>query len=257
MAHETTVDRAGAHHEGAHGGYWEYSIHPFLISFGILALSLAFVFHFVYQMPFAAVISLGIGIPLVLGGVAGWASEAQGQGEGLSYGAMGWFILAEAMIFLSLFCGYWYMRLSTSWPPAGSPELPKVMPLIMTATLVASSLTIHKAEFLMHAGDRGGMLRWMLLTVVLGFAFLGMSAYEWSHLIHEGFTISTNTHGAIFYSITGLHGSHVVVGLGIFLAGIAPALKGTITLGYVRTASLYWHFVDVIWFFVVSQVYYW
>lgn len=257
MAHETAVHNDGAHHGGAHAGHWEYSIPPFIVSFGILALVLAFTFNFVYHLSFAAVLALGIGIPLIIGGIVGWVNEALHQGEGLSYGAMGWFILAEAMIFLSLFCSYWFMRLTTEWPPAGTPELPQIMPLVMTATLVASSVTIHKAEALMHAGDKAGLVRWMLVTIVLGGAFLGMSGVEWSHLIHEGFSISTNAYGAVFFGVTGLHGSHVVVGLAIFIAALFPALRGNVSEGYIRTAALYWHFVDIIWFFVVSQVYFW
>jgi cytochrome c oxidase subunit 3 len=81
--------------------------------------------------------------------------------------------------------------------------------------------------------------------------------YEWSHLIHQGFTISTNAFSTIFFSVTGLHGSHVVVGLAIFLAGLPSVLRGDVDEGFMRTAGLYWHFVDIIWFFVVSQVYYW
>jgi cytochrome c oxidase subunit 3 len=94
--------------------------------------------------------------------------------------------------------------------------------------------------------------------MVLGATFLGMSIYEWSHLIHAGFTISTNAFSTIFFSVTGLHGSHVVVGLAIFMAGLPSVLRGTdIDEGFMRTAGLYWHFVDIIWFFVVSQIYFW
>jgi len=97
-------------HHG-HGGHdeheaWGTSVWPFVISFGVLALAVAFMLQFVYHKPFAAVIALGLGIPMILGGVAGWVSEAMGRGEGLSYGAMGWFILAEAMIFMSFFAAY-------------------------------------------------------------------------------------------------------------------------------------------------------
>ncbi len=247
-----------AHDDGAHAGHWEYSIWPFVISFGILFLVLAFSFNFVYHNAFAAAISLGIGVPLILAGVAGWTSEAMGGGEGLSYGAMGWFILAEAMIFMAFFAGYWYMRLKAPfWPPVGSVEMPHVMPLVMTVILVSSSLTIHWAEHLLHQGDQAGFRKWLLLTIALGAGFLTLSGLEWSHLIGEGFTASTNVYGTVFFCITGFHGAHVVVGLSIFLAGLPSALQGKANFGFVRTAGLYWHFVDIIWFFVVSQVYFW
>jgi len=245
-------------HDGAHAGHWEYSVWPFVISFGIMFLALAFSLNFVYHNAFAAAISLGLGVPMILAGVAGWTSEAMGHGEGLSYGAMGWFILAEAMIFVAFFAAYWYLRLrAPSWPPAGSVEMPRVMPLVMTAVLVTSSLTIHWAEHLLHEGNQAGFRNWLFITLALGASFLAMSGIEWSHLIHEGFTASTNTYGTIFFCITGFHGAHVLVGLSIFLAGLPSTLKGNANLGFFRTAGLYWHFVDIIWFFVVSQVYFW
>lgn len=253
MAHD-------AHHAEGHAhAHWDTSIYPFIISFGILALAVAFSFKFVYHNGFAAILSLGIGVPLIIAGIAGWTSEAMGKGEGLSYGAMGWFILAEAMIFISFFVAYWYTKLHVEvWPPAGNVTLPKVLPLVMTFVLVSSSLTIHYAEHLLHLGNKAGFRTWYLLTMVLGATFLGMSIYEWSHLIHAGFTISTNAFSTIFFSVTGLHGSHVVVGLAIFMAGLPSVLRGTdIDEGFMRTAGLYWHFVDIIWFFVVSQIYFW
>ncbi len=246
-----------AHGEGAHA-HWDTSIWPVVISFGILALMLSFMLHFVYHLPFAAILALGLGLPLIIGGVAGWTGEAMGTGEGLSFVSMGWFILAEAMIFLSCFVAYWFGRLeSPIWPLPGSVELPKLLPVIMTVALVASSLTIHRAEHYVHAGDRVGAVKWLLITITLGLAFLGMSAYEWSDLINQGFTIKTNLFGTVFYSITGLHGSHVLVGLAIFIAGLYPVMKGNLSPGFWRSAGLYWHFVDIIWFFVVSQVYFW
>ena len=241
-----------------HAEHWEWSVWPFAVSMGILALVFAFGFWFVYHLPLAATIALGMGVVLVIASVAGWTSEAMGHGEGLSYGAMGWFILAEAMIFVSFFVSYWFMRLhAPDWPPENTPVISKGLPLVMTAALVSSSFTIHYAESLLHKGDKAGFRTWLILTIVLGASFLGMSGYEWNHLMHEGFNISTNVFGTAFFSITGFHGGHVIVGLSIFLAGLPSALAGNPSIGFWRTAGLYWHFVDIIWFFVVTQVYFW
>ena len=255
MSHDVGAASEGQH---AHHAHWDWSVWPFVASFGIMSLALAFSFHFVYHNPLGAMITLGVGVALVLAGVAGWTSEAMGHGEGLSYGAMGWFILAEAMIFVAFLAAYWFLRLEAPyWPPENTPAIPKAMPIFMTFVLVTSSFTIHHAEALLHAGNQAGFRLWLLVTIVLGACFLGMSGYEWNHLMHEGFNAATNVYGTIFYSITGFHGGHVIVGLSIFLAGLPTALKGKPDEGFWRTAGLYWHFVDIIWFFVVSQVYFW
>lgn len=259
MSHDLSAAHgAHGHDDVHHGGHWEWSVYPFLISFGILALALAFSLHFVYHSGLWASLSLGIGFVLCLAGVVGWASEAMGGGEGLSYGAMGWFILAEAMIFVSFFANYWFNRLEAPfWPPENTPHIDTTLPLIMTAVLVTSSFTIHHAEALLHHGEQVGARLWIFVTVVLGALFLGMSMFEWSHLLHGGFVPSTNVFSTSFFSITGFHGGHVIVGLSMFLAGLPTLLRQQANLGYWRAASLYWHFVDIIWFFVVSQIYFW
>jgi cytochrome c oxidase subunit 3 len=244
-----------------HTPHWETSPYPLIITIGLLVfLPLAFAFKFAYHQPMIAVLCLGVGAPVMIYGIAGWVREAIGgeHGEGLAFPAMGWFILAEAMIFASFFVSYWFMRLTAAtWPPAGTVDLPVVLPLVMTAALVTSSLTIHAGEMRLEKGDIAGFRRWLLITILLGLAFISMSGYEWNHLFHEGFGFETNAYSTIFFTITGFHGSHVAVGLGIFLAILLPALSGRINHAFVKTGALYWHFVDIIWFFVVSQVYFW
>ncbi len=251
-------DTPTAHAQGPH---WETSVYPLVITLGLLVfLPVAFAFKFAYQQPLLAVLCLGVGAPVMIYGIAGWVREAIGgeHGEGLAFPAMGWFILAEAMIFVSFFASYWFMRLTAdSWPPAGSVPMPVVLPLVMTATLVLSSITIHIGEAKMERGNPAGFARWLMLTMALGLAFLMMSIYEWNHLFHLGFNFGTNAYSTIFYTITGFHGSHVFVGLGIFTAILIPALRGKVNHHFVKTGALYWHFVDLIWFFVVSQVYFW
>ncbi len=247
--------------QAAHAHEWEVSPWPLVLSVGILfLLPLAFAFYFVYDKPVLAVACLGIGTPLSIAGIAGWIVEglATKEEQGLAVPAMPWFILAEALIFLSFFAAYWTMRLSApAWPPAGTVELPTVAPLIMTVILVTSSFTIHAAEGRLMAGQRGPFLRWLLLTMVLGVAFLGFSAFEWTELFHEGFGFHTNVYSTAFFSITGFHAAHVLVGVGIFIAILVPALAGRTSEGFVRAGSMYWHFVDIVWLFVVSQVYFW
>lgn len=248
-----------------HGRQWHTSYWPLLGSVGVLFLvPLAFIFYFVYKNPMMSIVSLGIGAPLTLISIAGWVKEgiedAHGYSEGHSVWAMPIFIVAEALLFVGFFAAYWATRLTAPvWPPAGTPEMPVTIPVIMTAILVASSITIHMAEKNIEhePSKKGGFLNWLIITMILGVAFLGLSAYEWSELIHEGFNIKTNIYSTSFFSLTGFHGSHVLVGLGIFVCILIPAFAGKISKPFVKSASIYWHFVDIVWFFVMSQVYFW
>ncbi|HBR16239.1 MAG: hypothetical protein A3G39_05960 [Deltaproteobacteria bacterium RIFCSPLOWO2_12_FULL_43_16] len=254
-------------HEHAiqHEVSWHTSVWPLALSIGVLFLApLSFIFYFVYKNPMISAITLGIGAPLTLISIIGWVKEgmedAHGYSEGHSVWAMPIFVVAEAMLFIGFFAAYWATRLTAPvWPPAGTPDMPVTIPLIMTAILVASSITIHMAEKnLEHEpGSKGGFLNWLIITIILGATFLGLSAYEWSELMHKGFNIKTNIYSTSFFSLTGFHGSHVLVGLGIFACALIPAFAGKVNKPFVKAASIYWHFVDVVWFFVVSQVYFW
>lgn len=248
-------------HVGEHALHWETSPWPFILSIGLLLTApLAFAFYFVYDKPGLTVLTLGVGVPLTIISIAGWISEAVGpkQAPPYSVAAMPIFIIAEAFIFIALFISYWMLRLkSPFWPPAGTPEISKVTPIIMTIILVSSSFTIHYAEVLLERKERSGFLRWLIVSIVLGGTFLGLSINEYSHLFHEGFNFRTNGYSTAFYSITGFHASHVFVGIGMFISMLIPALMGRISKNFVKASSMYWHFVDIIWFFVVSQVYFW
>ena len=135
--------------------------------------------------------------------------------------------------------------------------MPAMLPLIMTALLVSSSLTIHKAEEKLEHGDIGSFRSWLIITIVLGSVFLGCTTFEYHHLISEEFVPKTNAFSMIFFTITGFHASHVFIGLASFIAVLIPALAGRTNKTFLTCVSIYWHFVDIIWFFVVSQIYFW
>lgn len=232
------------------------------ISFGAMfLLPIAFSLHFVYKMPFGAILAAGIGAPLILAGIGRWIHEGATQPSAISnvsHVGIGVFIIGEILIFLGLFASYWVTRLSAPvWPPAGTPHISTTLPLVMTAILVGSSATYHHAEHLFEHGHTSGFRLWTVISIVLGALFLGCTLYEYSHLVHEKFVPSTNQYSAAFYSLTGFHGSHVVVGLASFLGVLWGSMRGTLNRMFVQVAGIYWHFVDVIWFFVASQVYFW
>ncbi len=246
--------------------HWESSWAPMAIAFGVLLLvPAAFALKFIYQQPLAAIIAAGIGTPLVVAGVAKWIHEGATQHAAISNVSpvgVGVFIIGEILIFLGLFASYWTLRLSASvkgvpWPPAGTPHLNLVLPLVMTAILVASSLTYHVAEERLDHGRKGAFMLWLILSIALGAAFLSCTAFEYTHLFEEGFIPSTNQYSAAFYSLTGFHGSHVMVGLLSFLFILVGTTFGRVHPMLVKVAGIYWHFVDVVWFFVASQVYFW
>lgn len=250
-------------HKQAHAAHhWEVSPYPLILVVGIFfAVPLAFAAYFQYHNGLLSVLSLGIGVPITVWGVAGWVSEGVADAhKEKGYALMGLpiFIVSEAMIFLGLFVSYWMLRLSVDvWPPAGSPVIGVTLPIIMTVILVSSSVTYHWGEGCLEAGDNKGFTNWVIISILLGLLFLGCTAFEYNHLIHENFTFSTNAKSSAFYSITGFHASHVGIGLGIFISVLIPALSGKISHTFAKAAGVYWHFVDLIWFFVVTQIYLW
>lgn len=259
------VVRAEALHAAPehHEHHWEWSWAPMAISFGtLLLLPIAFTLKFVYQLPLGSILAAGIGTPLVLAGIARWIQEGAESHPAItnvSPVGIGVFIIGEILIFLGLFASYWTVRLEagTNWPPAGTPHLNLVLPLVMTAILVTSSITYHLAEHHLEHGDKPSFVRWLLASLVLGAGFLGSTAYEYTHLVEEGFLPGTNAFSSAFYSLTGFHGSHVLIGLVSFLAILIGTLLGRVHRLFVKCAGIYWHFVDIIWFFVATQVYYW
>ena len=148
---------ADAHgHGSAH--HWEWSWAPAAIALAAFCFTLAFTLFFVYQLQLPAIVAAGLLVPLALAGIAEWMSEmGQPTVPALNSLGLALFIFGEILIFLGIFAAYWFLRINTAfesdvWPPAGTPEIGKVLPLIMTAILVTSSLTYHKAEKALRKG---------------------------------------------------------------------------------------------------------
>ena len=166
-------------------------------------------------------------------------------------------IAAEAAIFLIFVVAYiYYLGKSLTGPlPSQILELP----IVGTICLLSSSFTVHAAVSALRKDNVQRCTFALAVTVILGAVFLSTTAAEWRHLIfEEGFTIRTNLFGTTYYSLVGLHASHVVVGL-LFLT-IAFLFSASGRLGQVHAErlevlSLYWHFVDAVWVVVFLVVY--
>jgi cytochrome c oxidase subunit III len=129
---------------------------------------------------------------------------------------------------------------------------------LSTFILLMSSVSMVLALNYTQRGDRKKQVLWLLMTAGLGAIFLGFQVYEFTHFYHMGLGLGTNLFGSTFYTLTGFHGAHVLVGV-IYLCSLAwLANKGrmgpekTVT---VEVAGLYWHFVDVIWIVIFPLVY--
>lgn len=133
------------------------------------------------------------------------------------------------------------------------------VPIVASICLLSSSLTIVIAENALKRNQLGRFKLWWLITILLGLEFLTATGMEWYHLIYkEGLTISTNLFGTTYYSLVGLHASHVIVGLFFLLLVMIVSLMGFPIQHQerrVKFLSWYWHFVDAIWVVVFTVVY--
>jgi cytochrome c oxidase subunit 3 len=166
-------------------------------------------------------------------------------------------IVAESAIFLIFVVAYvYYIGKSLSGPlPAQVLDLP----VLGTICLLSSSITVHFAVSALRKANIRGCTLWLAGTVMLGAIFLMTTAREWYHLIHDfGLTIRTNLFGTTFYSLVGLHATHVVIGLMLLTTALALLLSGRMGERHaerLEVLSLYWHFVDGVWVVVFLVVY--
>jgi len=170
------------------------------------------------------------------------------------------FLGGETVTFATLFATYLALK---NKGPSGNEfttehlfELPLVF--IMTMILLTSSLTSVYAMYHMKNYNFKAMQAWLMVTVMLGFTFLGLEIYEFSNYVSEGFTFSQSAFSSAFYILVGTHGAHVVVGLGwIILLMVRNAKRGLNLYNAPKfyLASLYWHFIDVVWVFIFTVVY--
>ena len=218
--------------------------------------------------------------------VADWSSDQQAF-RNVSWGkAMMWiFLLSDTFIFGTFLISYMTVRMSTvvPWPnpsevfalEIGGHHLPLILIAIMTFVLISSSGTMAMAVNFGYRRDRRKTAILMLVTALLGAAFVCMQAFEWSKLIAEGVRPWGNPWGAeqfgsSFFMITGFHGTHVTIGV-IFLLIIARKVwRGDFDQGrpgfftsrkgryeVVEITGLYWHFVDLVWVFIFALFYLW
>ena len=183
-----------------------------------------------------------------------------------SWGKLGmWvFLVGDAMSFGGLLAAYAALRLSAPDWPVPADILGIQLTAVMTFLLICTSVTMVKGLDAIRNGDRPGLVRFLMLTVVGGALFLGLQAYEWNHLMHAGGVTLTQLHGenslfgATFFVLTGFHGLHVFSGVVYLLCIAIQGMRGKYTAesnNQVEIAGLYWHFVDLVWILIFTFVY--
>lgn len=175
--------------------------------------------------------------------------------------AMWLFIISDAATFAACLVAYGFLRNGTpNWPTPFKFSPTVINAMIMTFVLVTSSLTMLLGVRAGKLGDKAGAFRWTIITAVLGLLFALLHIREWLGMINEGVRLFSNPwgsglFGASFFSVTGLHLLHVTCGV---IALIAVGLRykgGRYNADDLEVMGLYWHFVDLVWMFVVPFVY--
>jgi cytochrome c oxidase subunit 3 len=225
--------------------------------------------------------------PGLKGIVADWSSN-QRAFKNVPWGkAMMWiFLLSDTFIFSCFLVSYMTVRTSTTvdWPnpsevfalSVGGTSVPLLLIAIMTFILISSSGTMAMAVKFGYEKNKKVTFWLIIATALFGASFVGMQAFEWTKLIMDegvrpwGNPMGATQFGAVFFMITGFHGTHVTIGV-IFLVivafkvrrgdldnerpGFMTGRKGRYEI--VETMGLYWHFVDLVWVFIFAFFYLW
>ncbi|WP_407268601.1 cytochrome aa3 quinol oxidase subunit III [Radiobacillus sp. PE A8.2] len=168
------------------------------------------------------------------------------------------FLGAEIILFSTIFASYFVLEHNTAGGPAGDELFVIKDVLIQTFILLTSSFTCGLAIHEMRHNNRRDMVVWLVVTLLLGFGFVYMEINEFIHYVHEGATIQTSGFLSAFFTLLGTHGLHVSLGIGWMSLLIIQVIRRGLTAVTTRKifiASLYWHFLDVVWIFIFTFVY--
>jgi cytochrome o ubiquinol oxidase subunit 3 len=168
------------------------------------------------------------------------------------------FLVTDCLLFASIFATYVLLKTHTDGGPTAK-ELFSI-PAFMTETviLLTSSFTSGLAALSMQSGNKKNLISWLVVTALLGAAFVGLEINEFAHMASDGATISRSAFLTAFFTLVGTHGCHVTFGI-FWMIGLMMQLSkrgiNTMSRRKVFIFSIYWHFLDVIWIFLFSVVY--
>nr|YP_009136577.1 cytochrome c oxidase subunit 3 [Lepidodermella squamata]AKD00052.1 cytochrome c oxidase subunit 3 [Lepidodermella squamata] len=174
------------------------------------------------------------------------------------------FILSEVCFFGAFFWGFFHsamgpaVELGSTWPPVGVVGLDTFsVPLLNTVVLLSSGVSVTWAHHSLLAQDKSGVVWGLVVTVILGAYFTYLQVNEY---LSAFFTISDGVYGSCFYVATGFHGLHVLIGSTFLLVCLVRAIYDGFSDSHhvgLESAAWYWHFVDVVWLFLFTFIYWW
>jgi len=280
------------HYYVPHGSHW-----PAVGSLGLLFMMVGVSSWLNGAGPGFYVMLTGVAIIVFM--ITGWFAEVIGESQRGMYNAqvdrsfrqgMFWFIFSEVMFFAAFFGALFYARnmsipwlggasnnfftnlllwtgYESTWPTNGPGGVggefksmgPIGLPLINTALLLTSSVTVTIAHHALIAGKRAQLATFLAATFILGFIFVGLQAYEYIHAYHDlNLRLTSGIYGSTFFMLTGFHGMHVTIGAIMLTTIFFRVLKGHFTPDKhfaFEAVAWYWHFVDVVWIGLYVFVY--
>ena len=168
------------------------------------------------------------------------------------------FLGGETILFGTLFATFIALRNQTVGGPTGQELFDLFLTAVATFVLLTSSLTSVFAIQAMHRSNVKGIISWLTVTVLLGLTFLLIEIYEFMHYVSVGHGFTTSAFSSSFYALVGFHGAHVLLGvvwISLLIYQVARRGLNVTTAPKLYVASLYWHFIDVVWVFIFTVVY--
>jgi cytochrome c oxidase subunit III len=168
------------------------------------------------------------------------------------------FLASESIFFAAVISTFVIYRNRSTSGPGPQDVLTLIVPMFMTLVLLISSLTMVLALQSIREGQRERMVRFLIATASLGLVFLMLKGSEYYHLFSDGVTPNSNIFGSVYFTTTGLHALHVIVGIIWILSIVARTRRGAYSPTNflpVEMAGLYWHFVDLVWVLIFMVVY--
>ena len=254
---QSADNHSGEHPTGIHmpkPTFW-----PLVFAFGFMGIAFGIILD---VLPLA-----GVGLAVLLVAVGGWlwsnirerSAESETPPVAAKF-AMWCFLGTEVIIFGAFIARVIAIRMAD--PVANGILVEPLSSLLLvsvnTFILLVSSLGVVLALDSIQKGNRRGLVMWLALTAALGAAFIGVQAYEYNKLVHEGLTFTSSQFGSAFYILTGNHGLHVLIGVIWCLVLVGRALRGGFSEHEhlsIEIFGLYWHFVDVVWILIFTLVY--